>query len=50
MLRPIVTWDKNNYSQMANPIKKAFEQCNIEINKVCHLRKHNIEYNGFKVS
>ena len=43
--------DKNNgYSEMFRAVKKGIEKCNIALNKVTHMRQHNIEYQGFNVS
>lgn len=52
--RPILNnWSKKDgvgYNLMFNALKKAIDKLKIPLNKVTHMRQHNIEYQGFQVS
>ena len=52
-IRPILdNWSKKDgvgYGLMFNALKKAIDKLNIPLNKVTHMRQHNIEYQGFQV-
>ena len=52
--RPILdNWSKKDgvgYNLMFNALKKAIDKLKIPLNKVTHMRQHNIEYQGFQVN
>ena len=53
-IRPILgpSWssEKSGYNNLSKAIKARVKYCNIPLNKVTHIRQHNIEYQGFQVS
>ena len=50
ILGPSWSHEKNGYNNMAKGIKGAISYCKIPLNKVTHMRQHNIKYQGFQVS